>query len=85
MICNPLGPMCAEFLAALTIADKGVNCVEERADVIGRNAHPSVGITHALENREALVLAASARARDFTLEASGSALRNAYMRTVETA
>jgi glycosyltransferase involved in cell wall biosynthesis len=47
--------------------------------------HIADGITHALENREALVSAASARARDFTLEASGSALRSAYIRTVETA
>lgn len=43
------------------------------------------GITQALESRDALVSAASARARNFTLEASGSALRSAYIRTVEMA
>lgn len=43
------------------------------------------GITQALESRDALVSAASTRARDFTLEASGSALRSAYIRTVEMA
>ena len=43
------------------------------------------GISHALESRDTLLSAASARVRDFTLEASGSALRSAYIRTVETA
>ena len=43
------------------------------------------GISHALESRDTLVSAASARVRNFTLEASGSALRSAYIRTVETA
>ena len=58
----------------------------DAAILVGQESeHIADGITHALENREALVLAASARARDFTLEASGSALRSAYMRTVETA
>ncbi|MEC8502114.1 MAG: glycosyltransferase family 1 protein, partial [Actinomycetota bacterium] len=35
------------------------------------------GISHALESRDTLLSAASARVRDFTLEASGSALRSA--------
>jgi alpha-1,3-rhamnosyl/mannosyltransferase len=56
------------------------------AMLVGREPeHIADGIAHALESRDALVAAASVRARDFTLEASGSALRRAYMRTVEMA
>ena len=47
--------------------------------------HIADGISHALESRDTLVSAASARVRNFTLEASGSALRGAYIRTVEMA
>ena len=56
------------------------------AILVGREPeHIADGISHALESRDALVSAASARVRNFTLQASGSALRSAYIRTVETA
>ena len=58
----------------------------DAAILVGQESeHIADGISHALESRDTLVSAASARVRNFTLEASGSALRSAYIRTVETA
>ena len=50
--------MCAELLAALAITDKGVNRVEERSDIVRRNAHPSVGISSSRATADPLSIAA---------------------------